>query len=68
MEAARKITVQLPSRLLRKAQAATGTGLTPTVRQGLELLAAGGAYDRLRRLRGRVRFSINLRRLREDRS
>ncbi len=68
MQTARKITVQLPKDLLRKAQAATGEGLTPTIRQGLELVAASGIYERLRKLRGKVKFSINLKQLREDRS
>ncbi|MBI2340059.1 MAG: hypothetical protein HYU99_06835 [Deltaproteobacteria bacterium] len=67
MDVARKITVEVPENLLRKARVATGCGITPTIRQGLELVAAGRAYEKLRRLRGKVKFSINLRRLREDR-
>ncbi|OGW62464.1 MAG: hypothetical protein A2V83_10885 [Nitrospirae bacterium RBG_16_64_22] len=63
---ARKITIQVPAGLLRKAQEATGTGITPTIRQGLELVAAGRAYEKLRRLRGKVAFSVDWRRLRED--
>lgn len=67
MEAARKITVILPEDLMEKAQSYTGEGLTPTIRRGLELIAAGHAYDRLRSLRGKVRLAINLKKLREDR-
>ena len=67
MQTAKKITIQVPEHLLRKAQKATGTGITPTVRQGLELVAAGRAYKELQRLRGKVRFSINVKSLREDR-
>lgn len=67
MQPVKKITVQIPGELLRKAQKATGLGITPTIRQGLQLVAAGRAYDRLRRLRGKVRFSLDLRALREDR-
>jgi hypothetical protein len=63
----KKVTLLLPDRLLRAAQAASGQGITPTVRQGLMLVAAGRTYDRLRSLRGRVRLSIDLDRLREDR-
>ena len=63
----RKITVEVPPLLLRRAQRASGGGVTATVRRGLELLAARRAYERLRRLRGRVRFSLDLRALREDR-
>ncbi len=65
---AKKITIQISPSLLRKAQQATGAGITPTIRQGLELLAARPSYQRLRRLKGRVKFSINLEKLREDRT
>ena len=64
----KKITVLLPEDLLRKAQESSGQGITPTIRQGLELVAAGRAYDRLRRLRGQVKLSITTARLRDDRS
>jgi hypothetical protein len=40
METARKITVEVPTDLLDKAQRATGTGITQTVRAGLQLVAA----------------------------
>ncbi len=67
MEADKKITIQIPSALLKKAQLATKMGITPTIRQGLELVAAGRAYEKLRQLRGKVKFSIDLKSLREDR-
>lgn len=63
----KKITVQIPESLLRKAQAYTGQGITPTVRQALELISAGSTYEKLLTLRGKVRFSISLKKLREDR-
>jgi hypothetical protein len=63
----RKVTVHLPEELLRKAQQSTGKGVTETIRDGLRLVASGDAYRTLRRLRGKVRFSVNLRKLREDR-
>lgn len=65
--AAKKITVEVPEELLRKAQRSTGEGVTSTIRRGLALLAASRAYDELRKMRGRVRFSIDLEKLREDR-
>ena len=52
MRAARKVTVELPSDLLRKAQKSTGQGVTATIRKGLELVAASRAAEELRRLRG----------------
>jgi hypothetical protein len=67
MGIARKITVQLPADLLDKAQRSTGESLTATIRRGLELVAASAAYDELTKLKGKVRFSIDVRKLREDR-
>jgi len=67
METARKITVEVPRELLVKAQRASGTGITQTVRAGLQLLAASRTYNRLRRLRGKVRFSRTLAELKADR-
>lgn len=67
METARKITVEVPPELLKKAQLASGTGITQTVRSGLEVLAASEAYDRLRQLRGKVRFTRTLAELKADR-
>ena len=67
MEAARKITVEIPLDLLEKAQLASGTGVTQTVRIGLQLVAASRTYARLRRLRGKVRFTRTLAELKADR-
>ena len=63
----RKITLELPDDLLRKAQESTGEGVTATVRRGLELLAASTAYTELQKFRGKVKFSIKLKELRKDR-
>ena len=67
METARKITVEVPPELLEKAQRASGTGITQTVRTGLQLVAASHAYARLRQLRGKVRLTGNLAELKADR-
>ncbi len=67
MRAERKITVHVRGDLLAKAQKATGAGISETVRKGLELLAASEAYDRLLKMRGKVKFSVDLDELREDR-
>src|SRR5580700_2060269 len=45
MESGRKITVEIPAKLLEKAQLASGTGITQTVRAGI---AARGCIARLR--------------------
>ena len=67
MQAARKVTIELPADLLDKAQQATGSGITQTVRTGLQLVAASQAYAQLRQFRGKVRFSLTLAELKDDR-
>ena len=67
MKGQTKVTVVLPNALLDKAQRATGEGITPTIRRGLELVAAGRAYQRLRRYKGKVKLSIDVAALRADR-
>jgi hypothetical protein len=65
--AERKITVHIPEDLLDRAQKSSGQGVTETVRQGLRPVAAGDTFRRVAKLRGRVKFSLDLERLREDR-
>jgi hypothetical protein len=67
METARKITVEVPPELLARAQRASGSGITQTVRTGLQLVAASQAYTRLRQLRGKIRFSRTFAELKADR-
>ncbi len=64
---AKKITVHVQEELLKKAQKSTGQGITETIRRGLQLVAASESYEALRRLRGKVKFSVDLKSLREDR-
>ena len=65
--ATQKVTVHIDRDLLRRARERTGKGVSVTIRQGLELVAASEAYDRLRALRGKVKLSLDLARLRDDR-
>lgn len=67
MGATRKITVEISEELLEKAQQASGQGITQTVRAGLQLIAAAPAYEHLRKLRGKVRFSRTWQELKDDR-
>ena len=67
MERARKITVEIPPELLDKAQRASGTGITQTVRTGLQLVAASQTYAKLRGFRGKVRFTRTSADLKVDR-
>ena len=65
--ATRKITIEIPEELLEKAQQATGSGVTQTVRTGLQLVAASQAYDRLLELQGKVKFSLTWQELKDNR-
>jgi hypothetical protein len=68
MSEMRKITAFVPAELLASAQAYTGEGVTETLRQGLEKLAHQAFYDRLRALKGKVKFDdFDLAELRRDR-
>ena len=67
MEMTQKITAHVPVNLLRRAQDATGKGITETVRLGLGLLASAKAADRLRHLRGKLRLDLDVAELRRDR-
>ncbi len=62
----KKLTLEVPEDLLKRATKATGEGVTPTVRRGLELVAASGAYAKLRALKGKLKFSVKLAELRAD--
>ena len=61
-----KVTVMLPRDLVERAKQASGLGITPAIRKGLETIAATKAYEELLKLRGKVKFSIDLKDLRRD--
>jgi len=61
MNTARKVTVELPGQLLRKAEESTSQGAAATV-------AASQTYEELLRLKGKINFSVGWRELRVDRS
>ena len=67
MKLQKKITVLLPADLIKQALTASGLGLTPTLRKGLELVAAKNAYQKLLSLRGKFPLEIDLDTLRKDR-
>jgi hypothetical protein len=67
MERRRKITVLVHRDLLAKAQKAAEAGISETVRKGLELVAANETYDQLLKMRGQVKFFLDLNELRDDR-
>lgn len=67
MSGSRKITIEVPQELLKKAQRASGAGITQTIRTGLELLAASEAYASLLTWKGKVRFSRTAEELKDER-
>ena len=66
MLALKKVTIMLPSELLERATSATGKGITPTIRESLEAMAASLAFNGLRMQRGKVKLSIDQQELRRD--
>jgi len=56
----RKVTVNLPAKLLERARSTTGLGITETIVKGLEELERGKQRSALRQLRGRIRFELDL--------
>jgi hypothetical protein len=67
MAGTQKITIEMPTALLDEAMAATGEGVTATVRAALRLIASPRAQLRLRELGGTLDIPYDLDRLREDR-
>jgi hypothetical protein len=65
MKALKKVTVVLPADLLDRATQATGKGITPLIHEGLEAMAACQTFEGLRRLRGKVKLSIDVDQLRD---
>lgn len=67
MKSEKKVTVHLPAELLEKARGSTGKGITETIRQGLELLAASSGYKVLQKYRGKYRPSLSMADIKRDR-
>ncbi len=67
MKLEKKITVMLPEDLLDRALKASGEGITPTLRRGLELVAAKDVYKGLLKLKGKFDLKLDLEELRKDR-
>ena len=59
-QAVKKITANIPVKILEKAQATTGLGITETLVAGLEELERSRKRTALRMLRGKVRLDIDL--------
>ena len=59
-QSAKKITANIPAKLLDRAMAITGAGITETLVAGLEELERAQKRSALRALRGRVRIDLDL--------
>ncbi len=62
----KKLTILVPEELVRRAARASKDGITGTVRRGLELVAREEAYERFRKLRGKVKLGISWKELRGE--
>ncbi|MGA2063066.1 MAG: hypothetical protein ABSG67_21550 [Thermoguttaceae bacterium] len=67
MKTDQKVTVMLPKGLIEKAMKASGEGLTPTLRRGLELVAAKEAYRGLLKLKGKFDLGLDYEQVKKDR-
>lgn len=67
MSAIKKVTIHLPKDLLKKAQDQLKMGITDTVKMGLKLVTAQQAYEDLVDLKGKVKFTKDAKKLRDDR-
>lgn len=65
-EQTQKVTAHLPIHLLQEAQDVTKKGITETLKIALRQLARAHAYEDLRKMRGKIKFSIDLKELRKD--
>jgi hypothetical protein len=59
-DAVKKITANIPAKLLQRAQHNTGLGITETLVAGLVELEKSRKRSALRGLRGKVRFELDL--------
>jgi hypothetical protein len=67
MTRGRRITANLPERLLEDAMEVTGRGITETLVEGLRLVRRARAYEKAMALRGKVHLSVDLGASRERR-
>ena len=56
----KKITLLVPTILLDEAMKVGGDNITQTVRKALTLIAARDAYEGIKKMRGKVKFSLSL--------
>jgi hypothetical protein len=59
-EPLKKVTVNVPARVLENATRITGKGITPTIIEGLRELERRAKRSALRALKGKVHFELDL--------
>ena len=59
-DAVKRVTVNLPAKLLEKAQRAANGGITETLVAGLELVAQRRAAEQALKLKGKLDLRIDL--------
>jgi hypothetical protein len=59
-EAIKRVTVNLPAKLLASARGVSKAGITETLVEGLELIARRRAAERALKLRGKLDLNIDL--------
>ncbi|MFN0062985.1 MAG: hypothetical protein ACKVPX_10765 [Myxococcaceae bacterium] len=60
MNKPRRVTANLPARLLREACEVTGEGITETLVEGLERVRRSGAAKKAAALKGKLTLKIDL--------
>lgn len=58
--ATKRITANLPASILDEASQITGTGITETLIQGLKLIKRSSAFEKAKKLHGKLKLDINL--------
>jgi hypothetical protein len=58
--AVKRVTVNLPAKLLRDAEQVSGRGITDTIVMGLVLLARKRAHAKALALKGKLRLNVDL--------
>ncbi|HEX5758911.1 MAG TPA: hypothetical protein VF121_06915 [Thermoanaerobaculia bacterium] len=67
MGSVKRITANLPERLLDDAMTVTGKGITETLVEGLQLVRQRRAFERAMALKGKLRLEVDLEESRERR-
>ena len=65
MEPVRRVTANLPRKLLKEALLTTRNGITETLVEGLRLVRRRRAYEKAMALKGKIRINIDIDQARE---